>query len=156
GPTEGLSKDLPQLRGFVRTSLKQSPLVEMLIEGVATADQQYPVLATWHYGLGKSAAFTSDARTLPEKMRLGWDQDWAGSDIYGKFWEQVIDWALRPVETGRLVMTTEHRDGRVHVTVEAHDADHKPLTDLLLRGRVTLPGKGPGEAGKNELRFEQK
>src|SRR5262249_14520660 len=80
GPTENLAQDLNNLHGFVRTSLKQSPLVEMQIEGPRLADMQFPVLATWNYGLGKSAAFTSDARSLPEAQKRGWDWEWAGSD----------------------------------------------------------------------------
>ncbi len=156
GPTEGLPRELPRLHGFVRTSLKPSPLVEPLIMGVPTADQQYPVLAIWHYGLGKSVAFTSDARTLPGEMRLGWDREWAGSDMYGKFWEQTIDWALRPVETGKLVMSTEYRDGRVRVTIDARDADGKPINDLSLQGGLTTPSNRPDDPARPELRFEQK
>lgn len=157
GPTENLAGPLPPLHGFVRTSLKQSPLVDMLIEGVATADQQYPVLAAWPYGLGRSVAFTSDARSLQDGKRLGWDQRWAESEMYGKFWEQVIDWALRPVETGKLVMTTEYRDGRVRVTLDARDGNNRPLTDLRLRGGLTLPNMRSEDAARApELRFEQK
>lgn len=156
GITENMPSQLPRLHGFARTSLKQSPLVEMLIEGVATADQQYPVLAAWPYGLGRSVAFTSDARSHPEKQRLGWDQEWAGSDMYGKFWEQAIDWALRPVETGKLVMTTEHRDGRVRVTIDARDANNRPLSDLRIRGGVTTPMSGQPDGSRGDLRFEQR
>ena len=44
---------LPPLYGFVRTTLKPTPLVEMAIEGPTTQDQRFPVLAYWQYGLGK-------------------------------------------------------------------------------------------------------
>ena len=61
----------------------------------------FPGLAYWQYGLGKSVAFTSDARSQPPDHPF-WDVDWAESDMYQKFWEQVVDWSLRAVETGRI------------------------------------------------------
>ena len=61
GPTEKLPDPLPPLNGFVRTTPKPSPLVEMPIVTPKFADQEFPLLAYWHYGLGKAVAFTSDA-----------------------------------------------------------------------------------------------
>src|SRR5262249_15456960 len=102
----------------------------------------------------KSAAFTSDARSLPGKP--AWDREWAGSDMYSKFWEQVVEWSLRPTETGRLVMTTEYNDGKVKVTVDARDENNRPITDLSLQGGVTSPLSKADDARKLELKFEQK
>ncbi len=153
GPAAKLN-DLQPLYGFVRTSLKDSPLVDMPIEGPSLPDQPFPILAYWHYGLGKSAAFTSDARSQPTKPF--WDKDWAGSDMYYKFWEQVVDWAVRAVETGNMTMTTEYRDGRVKVTIDARDKNNRPLTDLTLRGRFTPPSLKPGDSRQTDLKFEQK
>jgi hypothetical protein len=154
GPADKLSGTLPALHGFVRTSLKQSPLVEMGIEGPSTLDQRFPILAHWQYGLGKAVAFTSDART--DGDRLGWDREWAGSDMYLKFWEQVIGWALRGVESGKLSIASEYRDGKVRVTVDARDERNRPLTDLRLQGAVTAPNQQPGEGKPLDLKFEQK
>ena len=130
GPASKLAGGLPALFGFVRTSLKQSPLVEMGIEGPSTLDQRFPILAHWQYGLGKAVAFTSDART--DGDRLGWDREWAGSDMYLKFWEQVIGWALRGVESGKLSIASEYRDGKVRVTVDARDERNRPLDRLAM------------------------
>jgi uncharacterized membrane protein len=154
GPSDKLAGTLPSLHGFVRTSLKQSPLVEMGIEGPPTLDQRFPILASWQYGLGKAVAFTSDARSAGEK--LGWDREWAGSDMYLKFWEQVVGWALRGVETGKLAISTEYRDGKVRVTVDARDDRNRPMTDLRLQGLVTAPNQQPGESKPIDLKFEQK
>jgi uncharacterized membrane protein len=153
GPTDNLPSTLNPLYGFVRTTPKQSPLVELPILGPPGPDIDFPILAHWHYGLGKALAFTSDARSLPGKP--GWDRDWAGSDMYSKFWEQVVDYALRPTETGRLVMTTEYHDGRVKVTVDARD-NNRPMTDLMLQGGVTSPSPRPEDARRFDLKFEQK
>jgi uncharacterized membrane protein len=153
GPTDRLQAPLPPLYGFVRTSMKQSPLVTLDIEGPSTFEQKYPVLATWQYGLGKGVAYTSDARSRPQ--RSTWDQEWAGSDMYKKFWEQTIGWSLRGVETGKLSISTEYRDGMVRVTVDARDDHNRPLTDLRLKGAVTTPN-GTNDAKSPELKFEQK
>jgi uncharacterized membrane protein len=157
GPTEKLPEALGPLYGFVRTTAKSSPLVQMPILGPPTGDQEFPILAYWNYGLGKSVAFTSDARST--LRRPGWDRDWAQSDMYLKFWEQVINWALRSVETGRLTMTTEYRDGRVHVTIDARDAREEPITDLTIEGGITAPAGSPtGKAGESPgaIKFEEK
>jgi uncharacterized membrane protein len=156
GPTEKLPETLDPLYGFVRTTAKSSPLVEMPIVSPEIVGQTFPILAYWHYGLGKSAAFTSDARTTAEGKKLGWDRAWAQSPMYVKFWEQLIDWTLRPVESKRLgPLTTEYKDGKVRLTLEARDDHGKPEIHLRLRGGVTTPGGGE-DARRVELHFEQK
>ena len=151
GPLEGIVAPLPPLYGFVRTTAKQSPLVATPIMGPPSGDQEFPVLAYWHYGLGKSVAFTSDA--LSKTDRKTWDRDWADSQMYEKFWEQVVGWAIRAVETGRFSMTNEYRDGKVKVIVDARDKDNRPITNLTFRGGITTPG---AKDAKIDLRFEQK
>jgi uncharacterized membrane protein/Mg-chelatase subunit ChlD len=151
GPTDKLPDALPPLGGFVRTTPKPSPLVEVAIRTPPFAEQDFPLLAYWHYGLGKAVAFTSDAGN----PRF-WSRDWAEGGVFARFWEQVIDWSLRPVESKRLNMTTEYRDGKVRVTVDARTDDGKPDTTLKLRGAVTAPGGQPDGAGsRKELRFTQ-
>ncbi|MFM7150291.1 MAG: VWA domain-containing protein, partial [Gemmataceae bacterium] len=156
GPTAGLPDRLP-LGGFVRTTPKANPLVERLIMTPVFSEQEFPILAAWNYGLGKSVAFTSDAG-LPEFWSRRWLTGDGGRDgIFGKFWEQVIGWAQRPMESGRLLMNTEQRDGKIRVIVEARTPDGKPDTALKLRAGVTGPRTGAaGESSSGQLRFTQK
>jgi uncharacterized membrane protein len=156
GPADKLPEELERLYGFVRTTAKLSPLVEKAILGPPQGDQDFPVLAFWQYGLGKSVAFTSDARSGAGKQT--WDREWAPSPMYKRFWEQMVDWSLRAVESGALTMTTEYRDGKVKVIVEARDKNNqnRPITDLRLRGAVTTPSGKVEEARKGSLKFEQK
>jgi uncharacterized membrane protein len=156
GPTARLPDLLP-LDGFVRTTPKPSALVEIPIVTPRFADQDFPLLAYWHYGLGKAVAFTSDAGK-PDFWSRTWLTGEAGREgIFAGFWEQVLGWAMRPVESGRLIMNTEYRDGKIKIVVEARTQDGKPDTSLKLRGGLTPPtGKG-GEPGKRqELNFVQK
>lgn len=159
GPTEGMAAALPPLHGFVRTTPRDSNLVKVLIETPplgAEQKYQFPILATWQYGLGKSAAFTSDARTQPNG-KLFWDRDWANADLYAKFWDQTLGWVLRSSETGKhLFLSTEHKDGKIKITVEAHDVDKTPLTDVKLKAGITTPAFKVKDDKKFELKFEQK
>jgi hypothetical protein len=156
GPTDRLPEQVPQLRGFVRTTAKGSPLVEIPMQTPRFADQEFPLLAYWHYGLGKAVAFTSDAGD-PRFWSRDWTQGGAGQGgMYGKFWEQVIDWSLRPTESRRLNMTTEYRDGKIRILVDARTDDGRPDIHLKLRGGITPPkGKGDEPGRERELNFVQ-
>jgi hypothetical protein len=52
------------------------------------------VLATWQYGLGKSLAFTSDAKSR-------WAAQWVGWNGFGPFWAQALRWTLKKPTTAR-------------------------------------------------------
>ena len=157
GLAEGFSDPLPTLRGFVRTTIKNSPLVQMRIEGPAiNEDLRFPVLATGQYGLGKSVAFTSDARTQPSGGIVGWDKDWVQSDLYKKFWEQTVNWAMRAAEKGRMTIATEHKDGRVRVVVDARDEKDRPVNGLDLKAKVGLPKQLAAGEKVPELSFRRK
>ena len=70
------------------------------------ADQEFPILSYWHYGLGKAVAFTSDASQPPVPPGgIFWTSEWYASAMYSRFWEQVVGWTLRPFESRRLNMT---------------------------------------------------
>ena len=152
GPTAQLPDRLPPLRGFVRTTLKPGEFTEMAVEGPPVKDVRFPVVAYRQYEAGRTVAFTSDARTIPGTAVAGWDRDWAASDLYQKFWEQTINWAMRSTETGRLTVVTEYRDGRVRVVVEARDEADRPLAGVTIRGTVTPPR--PLAAGEAAPRIE--
>ncbi|MSU76931.1 MAG: VWA domain-containing protein [Gemmataceae bacterium] len=157
GPTEGLTK-LPDLYGFVRTTARESNLVKVMIQTPEMGTEKYvfPILAAWQYGLGKGVAFTSDARTHPGEKPF-WDRDWANSEVYGKYWDQTVNWMLRPNETGKhLFMSTEQKDGKIRITLEAQDADKSPITDVELKAGITTPAFKVKDDRKFELKFEQK
>jgi hypothetical protein len=106
--------------------------------------------------LGKAVAFTSDAGD-PKFWSRAWTQAGGGQGaLYAKFWEQVIDWSLRPTESRRLNMITEYRDGKIRIFVDARTEDGRPDIHLKLRGGITPPrGKGEDAGRERELRFVQ-
>jgi uncharacterized membrane protein len=159
GPTLGLQQnELKTLYGFVRTTKRNSPLVTAAIRTPKLGKEDpYPILAYWQYGLGKSVAFTSDALTT-EKDAKHWDHDWAAnSPVYTQFWEQVVEWSLRAVETGKnLKLTSRVENGKVYLRLYARDKDNEdaPLTNLKLDVKVTA-ATTKGQGKQPQVKFEQ-
>ena len=149
------AEDLPPLYGFVRTTPKQSPLVEMPIETPKFGDQEFPILAYWQYGLGKSVAFTSDARSQPGKRF--WDRDWAELAT-------CTSSSGSRSSTGRCARREskqpEHdhrvRDGKVKRHRRRPRRQQQAAHDLDLKGGVTSPSGKAEQADEAELKFEQK
>jgi Ca-activated chloride channel homolog len=67
----------PPLKGYVSTLPRDA--AEVILE----AQDEDPLLARWHYGIGRSVAFTSDVKNR-------WAVDWLNWDGYGKFWSQLV------------------------------------------------------------------
>ena len=82
---KGLARQrLPALKGYVQTRLKKGARADLSIwdEG-----KQPPLLASWSYGQGKAAAFTSDANGR-------WSAPWVRWDRYSQFWNQTVRWSF--------------------------------------------------------------
>jgi len=73
--------ELPQLKGYVLTTAKPRATVILKVPDLEQLD---PVLATWRFGLGKTAAFTSDLSTHWGVNWLCWKQGEA-------FFKQLIE-----------------------------------------------------------------
>src|SRR4029434_4923457 len=65
--------------------------------------QEDPLLATWRYGLGRSVAFTSDAKAK-------WGVLWVRWGAFNKFWSQVTRWTLRTGTRSDTVATVSRTD----------------------------------------------
>jgi uncharacterized membrane protein len=101
---------LPQLGGYVITSDKDLATVAL------RSDKDDPLLAHWRYGLGKTVAFTSDAKNK-------WASQWVDWQSYSKFWSQVVRWSMRETSTSNVQVATEIRDGKGKVIVDALTID---------------------------------
>jgi len=74
---DGVGMDkAPPLKGYVRFIPKLS--AEMILR----IDRKEPLLERWQYGLGRSAVFTSDAKSR-------WAADWVAWSGYDKFWTNL-------------------------------------------------------------------
>jgi uncharacterized membrane protein len=110
----GLST-FPPLNGLVLTRARLEPTV---VNALATSEGE-PVLAHWNAGLGRVAAFTSDAHK--------WGAPWIGWPGYAQFWAQVVRGISRPTSGKGFRGEAEVRDDRLRLRVEARDDKGEPV-----------------------------
>ncbi len=125
---------MPALKGFVMTTVKENPLVETsLLSPYPVNAENSTLLATWQYGLGRSAVFTSDAG-------YRWANDWIAWDGYDKFFTQLVRWAMRPSgDTSNFAVSTQVKDGRVLLVVDALNKDDEFLNFLDMQAALVGP-----------------
>ena len=119
----------PPLYGYVGATLK--PAAQMVL----ATHQDDPLLAVWHYGLGKSVAWTSDATGR-------WAAEWVTWAGFPLFWEQAVKWTIAQ-ERGNNAEVEVSLDaggsGRALMTVEAAGSDGSYLNGLVIEARVVDP-----------------
>ncbi|MBI3912476.1 MAG: VWA domain-containing protein [Armatimonadetes bacterium] len=130
----------PPLRGYVATTAKQAPGVEIVI----ASHKNDPVLATWRFGLGKAVAFTSDATN---KWAAPWLVRWGGR--FNQFWAQVVRWTIRSTARASFETSVEISERRGRVVIDALDEQGNFLNFLDIRGGVA------SERRSLDLRLEQ-
>jgi uncharacterized membrane protein len=132
---------LPGLKGFVLTYMK--PGAEMVFSALYGA----PLLATWRYGLGRTAAFTSDFSGRWSAAWLAWDQ-------FPRFAAQLVRWLERPSDSNVLRPRITVAEGKASITVDAYDAlgafvNNLAISGIVLgpdgaRSEISIPQTGPG------------
>lgn len=118
--------EYPTLYGYVCTTPKpraETPLI---------TEKGDPLLAHWQYGLGRSVAFTSDAKAK-------WSKDWLGWAKYRQFWSQVAQWSLRKVDNADFATEVAVEKGEGHISVEAIDEQGNYRNFLNLQTTVVSP-----------------
>jgi len=148
-PVRGIGA-MPAMQGYVATSPK--PRAELPL----VTDKGDPLLAHWQYGLGRSVAFTSDARAKWARSWLDWSQ-------YRQFWSQVAKWSLRRLEGTDFSAQVSLENGRGVLSVEALDSEGNFRNFLDLRTVVVDP-KGERQTlfleqtgpGRYEVNFDTK
>ena len=130
----GIQEPLPPLRGFVMTTLKENPLVEVCLESPQPpGHENSTILASWTFGLGRSVAFTTDAGQR-------WASAWTKWENYNKFFSQMIRWSLRPTtDEGKFSVASDVKDGKVRVIVTALGPQDEFLNFLNMSGAAVDP-----------------
>jgi Ca-activated chloride channel family protein len=121
-------KAVPPLGGYVATSLKSTA------ELVLMSHQEDPILATWRYGLGRSVAFTSDAKAR-------WGVLWMRWGNFNKFWAQLTRWTLRSGTRSDTVAHVERHDELGEVVVDAVDGKGEFINFLDSQVGVVAPNR---------------
>ncbi len=124
---------MPPLHGFVLTTPKPRANVVLKVppdaEERAAGDSPDPVLAIWRYGLGTTAAWTSD-------LAPNWARDWVGWEKYRAFVKQLATEVSRVEQRSDLTMSAFASGNQGVVTVEDFA---KNETFLELKARVSGP-----------------
>lgn len=130
----GLEGSFPPITGFVLTSVKENSLVEVILRSPKPVEaENSTVLATWTYGLGKTAAFTTDTGQR-------WASSWTRWDQYDRFFSQLVRWSMRPSgDTGNFTVATDVQGNKTRVIVTALDKDDEFLNYQSMGATVLGP-----------------
>src|SRR5262249_18623835 len=107
----------PPLGGYVATTIK--PTAEQLL----MTHQEDPLMAAWRYGLGRSVAFTADAKAKWGILWLRWRD-------FNKFWSQTVPWVLPAGSPSDTTATRDRRHGQGGVAREGTQP-HGECSNLL-------------------------
>ncbi len=124
----------PPLQGFVLTQVK--PTAELLLGTAKDLEgaEDGPLLARWRFGLGKSAAFTSDASPR-------WSNAWLGWEGMPRVFGNLARWLERDPRPAGLSVRVDLEGGKGVILVEA--PEDQPAT---LDARVSVPHDAPAVA----------
>ncbi len=126
------SRSYPNLRGYMDTELKRNAHLDL---SISREEGKAPLMASWHFGRGKSLVWTSD-------LDGRWSRSWIQWQELQKFWAKVLGWLSVEQEP------VPSHEARVSVS------EHQPILDLFVyeeasldsRFRFSIKGKG----GKND------
>jgi Ca-activated chloride channel homolog len=128
---DGVGMDnAPALKGYVRFEAK--PTAETILTVDSHRD---PLLVRWQYGLGRSAVFTSDAKSR-------WAADWVSWPGYDKFWANLCRDLLPHAQAGE-------------ASVDYDSANGDLVVDYRLGRGVTEPATIPAIFAFGPEGFEQ-
>ncbi len=116
----------PPLLGYVATKSKDTS--EVLLE----SRRKDPILARWQYGLGKTAAFTSD-------LKDRWAADWLKWTGYSKFWAQLVRETMRRSDDNEFDFRVVKDGDIAKITINAIQKDGQFRNRLESQVRVVAP-----------------
>jgi hypothetical protein len=117
---------LPLLLGYNGTTAKDTARVAL------STPRGDPLLATWQYGLGRTAVWTSD-------LKGQWAADWVAWDGFARFAAQLVGWTLPAPQVEGLTAQATLEDGRAVVRAEATDEAGQPHNFLDVSAALVGP-----------------
>ena len=102
----------PDLLGYAVAKAKEKS--EVLLE----SPREDPLLVRWQYGLGRTAAFTSD-------LKDRWAVNWLRWNGYSKFWSQLLRETVRPRDNSELNLSVVRDGDHARITADAIEKDGK-------------------------------
>ncbi len=136
--SEVASKGVPDIKAYVATTLK-SRATELL-----ETEDEYPLLAYWQYGLGKTAVWTSD-------VTGNWSGDYFAWENNALLWNNIIQLVTEQTagDTAYATVTQELASAKLTYHTEEFDAGTTVTAtvtdDLGNSSEIQLIPKAPGE-----------
>lgn len=134
----GVTADgLPVMHGYVATTARDTADVLLVSD---TAD---PILATWQYGLGRTAAFTSDVKNM-------WTSEYAGWDMYTAFWKNIVESTITEDSSGEVSGTAVMDGSTPKITYKTKDYSGDTKVSAICTGadgsteEIVLSPTSPG------------
>ncbi len=124
--------DLPGLFGYNGTSPKGTARLDLL------TTRGDPLLASWQYGLGRSAAWTSD-------LKGRWGSQWVKWNDFARFSAQLVGWLLPSPQVEGLNARISLNDEGALIQLDAKDKDGRPLNYLDVQAKLINPDLGTTE-----------
>jgi Mg-chelatase subunit ChlD len=149
---------VPSLDGYITTTIKGGAVPVL----VSNQDDD-PVLAYWEYGLGKVAAWTSDAKGI-------WTENWMRWEDSPAFWLNTISSVLPgdANESGRIEASRLGNQGQVTISLDELDEGYDTSAYIVnpdgTEGKIKMQPSRPGyyqgnfplgETGVYLIRVEQ-
>lgn len=126
----GISGEFPLVTGYVLTSIKENPLVEVPLLAARPSHPNNAILASWNYSLGRTVALTTDTGQR-------WAKSWTNSADFEKLFVQLVRWSMRSqADRGEFTVSTEHDAGRLKVVVQALTSTGEFLNGLPMQGAI--------------------
>jgi Mg-chelatase subunit ChlD len=112
-------QNAPFLLGYVMTRPK--PTCEVIL----ATEKGDPLLAWWRYGLGMTAAFTSDAKNR-------WAAEWIAWPGFGKFWTQIVREIMRKSDARGISVEMARHGNSAELSIDAVDELGQYLNDAQI------------------------
>lgn len=128
----GVGAAVPQLLGYCITSVRGGAETILL----ANDQQNDPLLASWHAGLGRVVAFTSSLDTR-------WAKEWLGWDRFAPLVQQMVRASVLDFDESTYPVEVVAEGMRLRVEMSAKDADGSPATGLEVIGTGVGSGASP-------------
>jgi hypothetical protein len=119
-------RTLPPLYGYNGTTPKGTSRLDLI------TPQGDPLLATWQYGLGRAAAWTSDVENR-------WATQWLAWEEFPRFAAQLVGWTLPAPQVEGLTASARVKENRGAIELEALDENGQPLNFLYAHASLVAP-----------------
>ena len=116
-------ENAPFLLGYVMTRVKPTASTYLL------GDNGTPLLTMGRFGLGRSFCFTSG-------ITSEWAGEWMEWSDFGKFWSQILRFAMRPPESDKIRVQTKHNGQETVLTISRYGDNNEAVSGVKFQAEL--------------------